>query len=80
MSAEVEQEYQDRISRMSPAERLQRSSVMLAWTRDQISRQIMSVNEGMSAEELKWQVALRLYGDEPEVARMIREKIADVSR
>lgn len=65
---------------MSPAERLQRTAVMLAWTRDQISRQIMSDNEGMSAEELKWQVALRLYGDEPEVGRMIREKIADVSR
>ena len=80
MSSEVELEYQKRISEMSPSQRMSRTAAMLAWTRQQIARRIQSSHKDISAEELKWQVAMRLYEDEPEVVRMIQQKLADVSR
>ncbi len=78
--SEVEIEYQNRISEMTPAERMSRTSAMLAWTRQQIARQIQKSHGDISTEELRWRVALRLYQDEPEVVRMIEQKLADVSR
>ena len=64
---------------MSPAERVARSAAMFEWTRDQMARQIVSEHGAMPHEILKWHVALRLYGDEPAVRRMIEQKLADVS-
>ena len=64
---------------MTPAERVARSAAMFQWTRDQLARKIISQDGEMSEELLKWQVALRLYGNEPAVRKMIERKLADVS-
>ena len=51
---------------------------MFSWTCEQLARQITAEQGQMSNEALKWQVALRLYGDEPVVRGMIEQRLADV--
>ena len=75
----VEQAYQDQIKAMTPAERVARSAAMFQWTREQLARQIVAESGPMPPERLKWLVALKLYGGEPEVRAMIERKLADVS-
>lgn len=65
---------------MTPAERVARSAAMFQWTRDQIARQLTKEFGEMSGELLKWNVAMRLYGNEPQMRSMIEQKLADVSR
>ena len=67
----VEDEYQARIDAMSVAEKMQRSVAMLKWAREMIARDILTQNPGMSEERLRWEVALRQYGDEPHVRELI---------
>ncbi len=62
----VEREYQARIDSMSIAEKMQRSMAMLKWAREMIAREILKENPDMSPERLKWEVALRQYGSEPD--------------
>ncbi len=79
--SEIELEYQRRNDAMSPAERLARSAAMLAWTRQQIALQIKrEYADDLSPEELKLLVALRLYQDEPEVVKLIKQGLQLVSR
>lgn len=75
----IESQYRDCIDAMTPAERVARSAAMFAWTRDQIARQIISEQGDMDSESLKWKVALRLYGSEPSVRRLIEREHPDVS-
>ena len=75
----IELRYQERIDALTPAERVARSAAMFAWTREQIARQIVSEQGEMDGESLEWKVALRLYGSEPTVRRLIERKLADVS-
>ncbi|WP_149752611.1 hypothetical protein [Rubripirellula obstinata] len=79
VSSPIELAYQNRLDSMAPAERLARSAAMFQWTRDQIARQLTKEFGEMSDELLKWKVALRLYGNEPQVRKMIEDKLADVS-
>lgn len=75
----IESRYQDSIAALTPAERVARSAAMFAWTRDQIARQIVAEQGDMDAELLRWKVALRLYGGESVVRRLIERKLADIS-
>ena len=77
--SEIEIEYQTRLDSMTPAERVARSAAMFAWTREQLARQIVAADGEMPEEILKWKVALRLYGNEPEVRKLIEQRMADVS-
>ncbi len=56
-----------------------RSAARFQWTREQIARQIVAEQDELDDETLKLLVALRLYGSEPEVRRLIEEKLANVS-
>ena len=64
---------------MSAAERVARSAAMFKWTREQLARQIVAESGQMEPQKLKLLVALRLYGDEPQVREMSVRKLADVS-
>ncbi|MDP7018520.1 MAG: hypothetical protein QGG36_22165 [Pirellulaceae bacterium] len=44
-----------------------------------LARQIVSEMGSISDERLKWEIALRLYGADRAVRRMIEGKLADVS-
>ena len=52
---------------------------MFQWVKEQIARQILRERGARSEEMLKWEVALRLYGDEPVMRAIIQRKLADVS-
>ena len=85
LSTPIESAYRDAIDAMSPAERVARSAAMFQWTRQQLARQIIAertVDDGsrdIDPETLKWMVALRLYGDQPVVRRLIEQTLRDVS-
>ena len=79
-ASEVELEYDRRVKAMSLAERVAGSAAMFAWTREQMARQIREQAPQLSPEEIKWNVALKLYGREPEVVKLIQEQLSRVSR
>ena len=79
MTSTIEQIYQKRMDALTPAQRIERSAAMFQWTREMIARQIQSEREPMSQEQLKWEVALRVYGADPRARAMIERKLADVS-
>jgi len=76
----IEAEYQRRIREMSPAERVARGVAMFEMTRQSIARRIVARLGELSADELKWRVAMELYGHENEtLRRLIQEQIDRVS-
>lgn len=77
--SEVELEYERRLRAMSPAEKMARSAAMFAWTRQQMARRIRTDQPGLTDEQVKWQVALKLYEREPEVVKLIQEHLSHVS-
>ena len=77
-SANIEAQYQEAIAALSPAERVARSAALFAWTRDQLARQIVAEQGAMDSEQLKWEVAMRLYGNEPTVRRLIQRKLDEI--
>ena len=82
--SEIETEYQARIDAMSPKERIAKSLAMFQWMREMVGRQVRkeaAANGGrpLTAEELKWQCALRMYGSEPAVVALIERRQKDVS-
>lgn len=64
---------------LSPVERMERCAAMLKWSRDMLARRIVEEAGPMSAEQLKWEVAKRMYGADPKARAMIGRKLADVS-
>ena len=75
-----QQQYQTRMDQLSGKQRVARAMGMLQWTREMLARQIVEELGEMSPEQLKWQVALRLYGADQRLVEMIARKLADVSR
>lgn len=75
----VDDEYHRLIDAMTPAERVERMAGMLAWARGLIARQIVAERGPMSPERLKWEVALRQYGSEPQARALIEGMLARVS-
>ncbi len=72
--------YRERIDRMTIAERVERASALLAWSRGFVARQVVAEHGALSSERLKWEVALREYGSDPTVRSMIERMLARASR
>jgi len=71
----IEAEYQSRIDAMSIPEKMERSAAMLKWARDIIARERLAENPSISTERLKWEVAMRQYGHEPQARGLIQEML-----
>jgi hypothetical protein len=69
----VEREYRARISAMSIVERVRRSENLFNWSRDYMARSIVAARGPMPDDELRWEVALRQYGADPAMRRLIDE-------
>jgi hypothetical protein len=80
MSSIVEQQYTSRMDALSPQERIARCAAMLKWTRDLLGRQIIAELGAMSDERLKWEVARRMYGEDPAARAIIDQRLGHVSR
>lgn len=76
----IEERYQAAIDRLSPRERIARGMAMFDWTRGWIGRQIVAERGPLTPERLRWEVALRLYGDEPGPRRLIEGILDRVGR
>ena len=73
----IETEYQQRISEMTPREKMERSVAMAAWARQTLARQIRSeVGPDVSDERLKWLVAMRIYGSDAQ-AKVLVQRMLD---
>ena len=78
-TSSVETIYQSQIAEMTGAEKIARSAAMFEWTRGMVARQIESTTGPLSAERMKWEVALRIYGDDPTTRSMIERILLNVS-
>ena len=67
----IEVEYRRRIDSMTISERVQRAEALLSWARGFVARQILAERGPLSDERLKWEVALRQYGADPETRALI---------
>ena len=76
----VQAEYLARVAAMSIAERVLRADAMFRWARDYVARQIDDGPAPVSKAELKWEVAIRLYGADPAVRKLIEELQARAGR
>lgn len=76
----VEDEYRSRLGAIPGKERVSRAVAQLQWVREMIGREILASTPDLSAERLKWEVALRLDGADPTTRRMIERKLTDVPR
>jgi hypothetical protein len=74
----VQNEYQRLVDEMTPAQRMERSASLLAWARDLTGRMIVAEMGEMSAARLKWEIAMRHYGHEPIMRRLIERAMASV--
>lgn len=74
----IEAAYQAAVDGMSPSQKIARMVEMNAWARWNIARRIIQQQGPLSPTELKWRVALWLYGDEPVRRRLIEEQLARV--
>lgn len=75
----VETEYQKRISEMTPREKMERSVAMAVWVRETLARQIRSeVGPDISDERLKWLVAMRIYGSQPQAKALVQRMLDHV--
>ena len=74
----VEDEYRSRLDALPGRERVSRSVAQLNLVREMIAREILAESPDLPQERLKWEVALRLYGGDPDARRMIERKLADV--
>jgi len=74
----VEELYQAAIDRMTPAEKMARCQEMFNWSREFIGRQVQSEHPTASIERIKLLVALRMYGSEPSMKKLLEGLLADV--
>ena len=79
MTSYVEKDYQAQMASLSPRERMARCAAMLKWTRDLLARQVTEELGSISDEQLKWEVAKRMYGADPTASAFIERRLADVS-
>lgn len=75
----VEDHYQAAMDALTPQERVARSMAMLSWARESLARQIEAERGPLPPEQLKWEVAKRLYSGDPAAVAMIDRILADVS-
>lgn len=76
----IEDTYRAAVDRMTPAEKIARMHGYFDWMRDLYARQISAEREGLSEDQLKWEVALRIYGSDRRVKALIENRLRDVHR
>lgn len=74
----IEQRYQEAVDRLSVREKIAQSFAMFDWARGWIARQIIEERGAMGAEQLRWEVALRIYGDEPAMRQLIERHLHEL--
>ena len=79
MESSIEQRYRTEMEMLAPKERIERCAAMLQWTRELLARRVLSELGPLPPEQLKWEVAKRLYGADSATLALIDREPADVS-
>ncbi|HSW37991.1 MAG TPA: hypothetical protein VLL97_00690 [Acidobacteriota bacterium] len=75
----VESGYLRRIDVLTARERIERAASMFQWARETIARQIIAESGSVGPERLKWLVAMRQYGSDTTMRKLIRRALENVS-
>jgi hypothetical protein len=59
--------------------RVARAEAMFVWARGLIERDILATSGPLSAERLRWETAMRLYGSDGASRKLIQRMLDDVS-
>ena len=76
----IEERYLADVDRLSPREKIARSLAMFDWARGWIGRQIVAERGPMASDRLRWEVAPRLYGNDPGPRRLIARVLDGMGR
>lgn len=76
---EIERLYQAATENMLPKEKLARTIELFNWTREYIARRIKAEAPTASDTKIKLLVALRMYGSESGMKKLLESQLADVS-
>jgi hypothetical protein len=76
----IEREYRSRVGAMSVVERVRRAETLFNWSRDFLARSIVAAQGPMSDDDLRWEVALRQYGTNRAMKKLIDELRSRASR
>lgn len=77
--SEIERLYQAATENMLPKEKLARTIELFNWTREYIGRNIKAETAGASDEKIRLLVALRMYGSESGMKKLLESQLEDVS-
>jgi hypothetical protein len=75
----VEQAYREAVDRMTPAEKIRRAGEMLRFARRVVATQLQKEKGELAPQQLRWEVALRLYGQSKQLHALIEEQLRHVS-
>ena len=75
---DIERLYEAAVDGMTPKERVARSVELFNWSREFMGRQVRKENPVASVERVKLLVALRMYGSEPGMRKLIEGLLDDV--
>ena len=75
----VQQKYDELIDAMPVHVKVARAAEMFRWSRDWIMRQVLAEKGPMSEERLRLEIAMRMYGHEESVRRLIEKALCHVS-
>jgi len=74
----VEEAYRRAVDAMTPAEKFARMHALNYWGRWNIARIVTEKQGPLPPEELKWQIALEIYGQNAICRKLIEEQLARV--
>jgi len=75
----VEEAYSRAMDAMPPGERVARVELMLQWTRNLLARQVVAELGDVGPARVKWEVAMRMYGADPRMKRLLENHRPDAS-
>ena len=74
----VQKKYEQLIDAMPVHVKVARAAKMFQWSRDWIMRQVLAEKGPMSEERLRLEIALKMYGHEEPMRRLIEEALSHV--
>ena len=66
------------VAKTTPSEKTGRAGDLWAWSQEAIGRRLLQELGPMSADRLKWEIALHRHGRDKQLGPLIRRILADV--
>ena len=76
--SEIDSIYQASIDALTPCEKVSRMVELFNWSREFLGRQVREENPDASLERVKLLVAMRMYGQEPGMKKLLEGALENV--